>query len=156
MGSFESAYQRHFASVFRFAMSVTGRRDVAEDLTAEAFLELHRHADAIALDQLPAWLFVVVRNRARDLWRRQQVEQRHVAWLAEHQPSAVLPTTTPHWVSEAGLKPVQRVCLELHYVWGYTVSEVAARLGLTEGQVKGHVQRALRHLRETEGSRSRE
>ena len=70
MDSFESAYRRHFASVFRFAMSVTGRHDVAEDLTAEAFLELHRHADAIALDQLPAWLFVVVRNRARDLWRR--------------------------------------------------------------------------------------
>ncbi len=156
MESVDSAYRRHFASVFRFAMSVTGRRDVAEDLTAEAFLELHRHADTIALDQLPAWLFVVVRNRARDLWRRQIVEQRHAAWLAQHQPGAVLPATTPSWVLDAGLKPVQRVCLELHYVWGYTVGEVAARLGLTEGQVKGHVQRALRHLRDAEGSRSGE
>ena len=55
-----------------------------------------------------------------------------------------------------GLKPVQRVCLELHYVWGYTVGEIAARLGLTDGQVKGHVQRALRYLRETEGSPSGE
>ncbi len=44
---------------------------------------------------------------------------------------------------------MQRVCLELHYVWGYTVGEIAARLGLTDGQVKGHVQRALRHLRES-------
>ena len=156
MESVESAYRRHFASVFRFAMSVTGRRDVAEDLTAEAFLELHRHADTIALDQLPAWLFVVVRNRARDLWRRQLVEQRHALWIAERQPSTVLPTTTPEWVSDAGLKPVQRVCLELHYVWGYTVGEIAARLGLTDGQVKGHVQRALRHLRDRERSRSSE
>ncbi len=101
MDSVESAYRRHFASVFRFALSVTGRRDVAEDLTAEAFLELHRHADAIALDQLPAWLFVVVRNRARDLWRRQLVEQRHAVWIAERQGGSVLPATTPHWVSDA-------------------------------------------------------
>jgi DNA-directed RNA polymerase specialized sigma24 family protein len=64
--------------------------------------------------------------------------------------------TTPDWVSDARLKPVQRVCLELHYVWGYTVAEIASRLGLTDGQVKGHVQRALRCLRETEGSRSGE
>ena len=156
MDSVESAYRRHFAPVFRFAMSVTGRRDVAEDLTAEAFLELHRHADAIRLDQLPAWLFVVVRNRARDLWRRQLVEQRHALWLAEHHVASVAPTTPPHWVSDARLKPVQRVCLELHYVWGYTVGEIASRLGLTDGQVKGHVQRALRHLRDTEGGRSGE
>ena len=137
-------------------MSVTGRHDVAEDLTAEAFLELHRHAGAIRLDQLPAWLFVVVRNRARDRWRHQLVEQRHALWMAERQPSSVLPVTTPHWVADARLKPVQRVCLELHYVWGYTVAEIASRLGLTDGQVKGHVQRALRYLRETEGSRSGE
>ena len=156
MDSVESAYRRHFASVFRFALSVTGRRDVAEDLTAEAFLELHRHADTIALDQLPGWLFVVVRNRARDLWRRQLVEQRHAGWIAERQGGSVLPTTTPHWVSDPGLKPVQRVCLELHYVWGYTVGEIAARLGLTDGQVKGHVQRALRHLRESERNRASE
>lgn len=156
MDRVESAYRRHFASVFRFAMSLTGRRDVAEDLTAEAFLELHRHADAIELDQLPAWLFVVVRNRARDLWRRRLVEQRHAQWLAERQPMSTLPATTPHWVSDGSLKPVQRVCLELHYVWGFTVGEVAARLGLTDGQVKGHVQRALRHLRDAERSRSGE
>src|SRR5262245_49291732 len=132
MESVESAYRRHFASVFRFAMSVTGRRDVAEDLTAEAFLELHRHADTIRLDQLPAWLFVVVRNRARDLWRRQVVEQRHAVWLAEQHGAAVPPATATPWLDDAGLSPMQRVCLELHYVWGYTVSEVASRLGQTD------------------------
>jgi DNA-directed RNA polymerase specialized sigma24 family protein len=45
---------------------------------------------------------------------------------------------------------VQRVCLELHYAWGYTVDEVAGRLGLTSGQVKGHLQRARQLLREIE------
>jgi RNA polymerase sigma-70 factor (ECF subfamily) len=154
MDDFESAYRRHFASVLRFAVSVTGRRDVAEDLTAEAFLELHRRAGAIRLDELPAWLFVVVRNRARDLWRHQLVEQRYALWLTGTAQASVPPTTLPHWLTDERLKPVQRVCLELHYVWGYTVGEIAKRLGLTDGQVKGHLQRALRHLRDAEGAPS--
>jgi RNA polymerase sigma-70 factor, ECF subfamily len=153
MDAFEDAYRRHFASVLRFAMSVTGRRDVAEDLTAEAFLALHRHAGAIRLDQLPAWLFVVVRNRARDLWRHQLVEQRYAVWMTETAATSAPPAApVPHWLSDERLKPVQRVCLELHYVWGYTVTEIAKRIGLTDGQVKGHLQRALRHLRDAEGA----
>jgi len=151
MESFESAYRRHFASVFRFAMSLTGRHDVAEDLTAEAFLELHRHAGAVRLDQLPGWLFVVVRNRARDLWRHQLVEQRYATWMTKTRATSAAPVTSVPWLTDERLKPIQRVCLELHYVWGYTVSEIGPRLGLTDGQVKGHLQRALRHLRETEG-----
>jgi RNA polymerase sigma-70 factor (ECF subfamily) len=148
MDSVETAYRRHFASVFRYALSVSGRRDVAEDLTAEAFLELQRHADAIRLDQLPAWLFVVVRNRARDFWRRQVVEQKYAPWLADSRTADASGAGARAWLAGAGLKPVQRLCLELHYVWGYTVTEIARRLGMTDGQVKGHIQRALQHLRD--------
>src|SRR5262249_32928726 len=38
MGTFEALYEQHVQAVFRFAMSVVGRRDLAEDLTSEAFL----------------------------------------------------------------------------------------------------------------------
>jgi RNA polymerase sigma-70 factor (ECF subfamily) len=146
MDSFETAYRQHFAAVFRFAASLVGRRDVAEDLTADAFLELHRHMDEIRLQELPAWLFVVVRNRARDRWRRLQTEERSARWLAQEPVAAPAPASPP-WLLSEGLSSVQRVCLELHYVWGFTVSEAAARLGMTEGQVKGHLQRARVHLR---------
>jgi DNA-directed RNA polymerase specialized sigma24 family protein len=149
MGGFEDAYRQHFQAVYRFALSLVRRHDVAEDLTAEAFLELGRQGNRIDFDQLPAGLFVVVRNRARDRWRRLMVEQRYSQWLTT--PAGTHPAAGPAWLVDAGLKPVQRVCLELHYVWGYTVGEAAARLGLTPGQVKGHVQRALQHLRETAG-----
>jgi RNA polymerase sigma-70 factor, ECF subfamily len=146
MDSFEHVYRQHFPAVFRFAVSLVGRRDVAEDLAADAFLELHRHMADIRLDELPAWLFVVVRNRARDRWRRLQTEQRSAHWLLQEPVAAAAPRS-PQWLLSEGLSSVQRVCLELHYVWGYTVSEAAARLGLTEGQVKGHLQRARVHLR---------
>ena len=150
MEGFESAYRRHFSAVLRFAQSLVGRRDVAEDLTADAFVELQRHFEAIVVEELPAWLFVVVRNRARDLWRRQLVEQRHAQWLAREPVGTARPSAGPLWLSTDGLAPVHRVCLEMHYVWGYTVAEIAARLGMSEGQVKGHLQRARRRLRDAE------
>lgn len=56
-------------AVFRFAMSITRRKEVAEDLTSEAFLAQHREMASIDPSQLPAWLLTVVRNRARNLWR---------------------------------------------------------------------------------------
>jgi RNA polymerase sigma-70 factor (ECF subfamily) len=155
MEGFDSAYRRHFSAVFRFAQSLVGRRDVAEDLTADAFLELHRHYDRIHVEELPAWLFVVVRNRARDLWRRHLVEQRHAQWIAQD-PTPPAKSAGPFWLSTDHLPPVQRACLELHYVWGYTVGEIASRLGMTEGQVKGQLQRARQRLREVERSASGE
>src|SRR5216117_794364 len=79
MGNFEDVYRRHVQVVFRFALSVVGRKELAEDLTAEAFLALWRNFDGIDQEKLPGWLIAVVRNRAHDWWRRQQVEQRHVA-----------------------------------------------------------------------------
>jgi RNA polymerase sigma-70 factor (ECF subfamily) len=150
MESFETVYRQHFGAVFRLAVSVVGRRDVAEDLVAEAFLELHKHFAKIHVDELPAWLFVVVRNKARDNWRREKVRERHARWLASRPPSTVRPPAGPMWLRSDRLAPVQRVCLELHYAWGYTVDEVAGRLGLTSGQVKGHLQRARQQLREIE------
>ena len=50
------------------------------------------------------------------------------------------------WLREAtGLKPVHRACLILRYVHGMTRAEIAARLGLTDNQVKGHLQVLLDH-----------
>jgi DNA-directed RNA polymerase specialized sigma24 family protein len=90
MATFEELYRQHVQAVFRFALSVAGKRDVAEDLTSEAFLALHR-------------------------------------------------------------KQVHRVCLALRYVQGMTRAEIAARTGLTEMQVKGHLQYALTLLRKAHG-----
>src|SRR3954466_2577490 len=110
MGTFEELYQQHVQAVFRFAMSVVGRRDAAEDLTSEAFLALYRNLDGIDQSQLPGWLLTVVRNRARDLWRRQVVEQRYADSLTQT-PSAVQPALESWILDNAGLKPIHRTCV---------------------------------------------
>ena len=65
MGKFEELYRKHVQAVFRFALHCVGRREVAEDLTSEAFLALYRNLDTIDEALLPGWLITVTRNRAR-------------------------------------------------------------------------------------------
>lgn len=152
---FESLYRQHVQAVFRFAHSITRRKDVAEDLTSEAFLALHRQLAAVDQSQLPAWLMTVVRNRARDQWRHQVVEERYIV----ETKTAVMPSIPPElsldeWVlAGAGLKPVHRLCVMLRYVSGMTRAEIASETGMSETQVKGHLQYALALLRKQHGVR---
>ena len=154
MGTFEELYQQHGQAVFRFAMSVVGRRETAEDLTSEAFLALYRNLDRIDQNQLQGWLLTVVRNRARDLWRRQVVEQRYADSVTD--PPTVEPAAMESWILEnPDLKPIHRACLMLRYVYGMTRAEIASHTALSETQVKGHLQYALSLLRKAYEGRGR-
>lgn len=154
MGTFEELYQQHVQAVFRYAMGVVGRRETAEDLTSEAFLALYRNLDRIDQTQLPGWLLTVVRNRARDLWRRQVVEQRYADSVTD--PPTVEPAAMESWILEnPDLKPIHRACLMLRYVYGMTRAEIASHTALSETQVKGHLQYALSLLRKAYEGRGR-
>ncbi|MEO8678603.1 MAG: sigma-70 family RNA polymerase sigma factor [Vicinamibacterales bacterium] len=154
---FEALYRQHLRAVYRFALSLTRDRDVAEDLTSEAFMALHRELASIDPSQLPAWLLTVVRNRARDRWRRQVVEERYAKqnWHGEPATPTPVPPLEDWIVGCPDLKPIHRLCVILRYVSGMTRSEIAAKTGLSETQVKGHLQYALTLLRKAHGGRIR-
>ena len=133
-------------------MSVTRRQDLAEDLTSEAFLALHRNLDTVDPSLLPAWLLTVVRNRARDWWRRRVVEERHASDVMATHPVAAPAPPLEGWILECpDLKPVHRACLMLRYVHGMTRTEIATETGLAENQVKSYLQYALTLLRKAHG-----
>jgi RNA polymerase sigma-70 factor (ECF subfamily) len=146
MGEFDDLYEANVAAVFRHTLKCVGRRDVAEDITSEVFLELYRRLDSLDRAQVRGWLFAVAKNRAIDYWRRTQLEQRYL----DAAPGPQLPpeALAEGWLRDAKtLKPIHRACLILHYVHGMKRAEIAKRLGLSETQVKGHVQYALASLR---------
>jgi len=149
MADFDSLYRQHTGAVFRFAVRCVGRRDLAEELTSDAFMALHQNLDSIDVAQLPSWLFTVVRNRATDHWRKQAREQEYLANQGVPSvPARVDQDTVEAWVSRnPALKPVHRLCIILRYVHGMTREEIGRQAGLTENQVKGHLQYALTLLR---------
>jgi RNA polymerase sigma-70 factor (ECF subfamily) len=147
MSEFEEAYRQHFAAVFRFAVRCVGRRELAEDLTSEAFLELFRNWAKIDPGQLPGWLITVVKNRAIDHWRRASREE-----LYADPPAGA--RTDFDWRLEGvlaenkTLSSRHRACLILRYVHGMTREEIAHKLSLTGNQVKSCLQYGLQLLRE--------
>jgi len=144
MKAFEDVYREHAQAVFRYAMRVTGRREVAEDLASEAFLALYRNFAGIDQSQLPAWLLAVVRNRARDLWRHQAIEQKFAAEFTGEPAQAHVDESI---LDGADLKPIHRACVMLRYSYGMSRAEIARQVGLSETQVRGHLQYALTLLR---------
>ena len=127
MGEFDDIYGKYAAAVFRYSWKCVGRRDVAEDITSEVFLTLHRNMANIDGGQLPGWLFAVAKNRAVDYWRRAQLEQRYLETLppaeTTWEPSLEL------WLRETkALKPLHRACFIRRYAHGLERTEIARRL----------------------------
>jgi RNA polymerase sigma-70 factor (ECF subfamily) len=154
MGDFDALYEQHLPAVFRYALSCVGRREIAEEIAAEAFLAFYRNLERIDAAQLPGWLLTVVKNRAVDYWRRVQLEQRKAVetQTAANGPQAQVAADEEGldaWLVEhcTDLKPVHRACLLLRFVQGMTRAEIARKLGLSENQVKGALQYALELLR---------
>ena len=148
MGKLEQLYRTHAQSVYRYALRCAGRHELAEDLTSEAFIALHRNLDRVDETLLPGWLLTVVRNRARDMWRRRAVEQRYIE-LLQQRPTTEGPRLEGWLLESPDLKPVHRTCLALRYVAGLNRAEIAEKTGMTEMQVKSVLQYGLELLRRT-------
>jgi len=63
-------FERHFDRVYGLVYRLLGDRTIAEDMTQEVFLKVHRAAHQIdpARDPVP-WLVTIAHNACRDLWR---------------------------------------------------------------------------------------
>jgi RNA polymerase sigma-70 factor (ECF subfamily) len=146
MADFEEIYSRHAGAVLRYAWRLVGRREIAEELAADAFVSLYEHMATIDVAQLPGWLFTAVRNRAIDYWRRHAVEGRYRNTLPE-EPATPAHQMELELLEHKALKPVHRLCLRLRYGHGMSIAEIARETGLSETQTKGHLQYGRQILR---------
>jgi RNA polymerase sigma-70 factor (ECF subfamily) len=150
MDDFESTYRKHLHAVFRYAVRCVRRRDIAEEITSEAFLALFRNWDTIDRSKLPAWLFTVARNRSMDYLRRTALEERHITALPDP-PEAPEPALESWLFTSKTLKPIHRACLVLRYVYGMSREEISRQTGLNETQIKSCLQYARELLKKELG-----
>ena len=71
--AFEVVYDRHGGAAYSLAYRIVGDRQVAEEVTQEAFLSVWRSGARFdrARGSVRTWLLGVVRNRAIDVLRRE-------------------------------------------------------------------------------------
>lgn len=149
MRDFDEVYASYASAIYRFCLRAVSRPEVAEDLTSDVFVLYHENQHKLTEEQLPGWLFTVAKRRAADFWRHHYVEQRWSTAQSEQLPDTSDPEFSLEILLERcrPLKPVHRTCLILRFRHGMSRAEIAAQTGLSELQVKGHLQYALHLLR---------
>lgn len=157
--AFGALYDRFDRRAFGVALSFCRDRLQAEDAVQDAFLAVWRSRALYRPDRgtVAAWLLTVVRHRAIDVARRsaghaqRRAEEQLLDGVASpgdlaEQAGALADAGSLHELL-ARLPVAQREVVALAYFGQLTHSEIAARLGLPAGTVKGRMRLALDKLR---------
>jgi RNA polymerase sigma-70 factor (ECF subfamily) len=147
--------ERYMRASYAVAFSVTGRHEDAQDAAQESLLvALQRLEECRSPEKFGGWLMTIVRNRARNLVRREVL--RDTDQVPE---SASSRTPTPDRELETvelreslrgalqDLSEIQRQIVLLHDLEGWKHREIAERLGLPSGTVRSHLHFARKALR---------
>jgi RNA polymerase sigma-70 factor (ECF subfamily) len=157
---------RRFARMVR-AVSYRVLRDTSEtdDLVQDLFLLIHRDCRTFDSSKGPARFWILQMAYRRAISRRRYLTSRHFYTRLDLDDAAsnlADPRTGPKRVEElidgqlgsGGLQKMfealsknQRQTLHLFFIEGYTLDEIAAKLGQPRGNVKHHYFRGLEKLR---------
>ena len=154
----ESLYDRYGRLAYGLAFRILNDRSAAEDAVQDAFLAVWRNAAGFDTSRgsLRNWLLSIVRNRAIDRLRgnariHREVQLESVERAAEVPDAwqAVAVDLERKQIREgfAELPDAQRRTLELAYFGGYTHVEIASRMQVPLGTVKGRMRIGLEKMR---------
>jgi RNA polymerase sigma-70 factor (ECF subfamily) len=153
--AFEALFRAHRDSIFSIAMHYLRDRDVAEDVTQDAFVR--------AWDRLPklrepaafgGWLRTMTVNMVRDHFRAKRdedpLDDDNPLPSGEDGPdSSIEQDEQQQAVREAilGLPDHQRVIVSMHYLEGRSVQEIMDAMDLPKGTVVSRLSRGRENLR---------
>jgi RNA polymerase sigma-70 factor (ECF subfamily) len=157
--AFAPLYDRHSRAAYSLAYRLTNGRQAAEDLLQESFIKAWRSAGGYRAGRgsVRTWILSIVRNRAVDHFRSQATRQRTREKIQTSAPvSGPNEAFAEAWRNfERGLlrrslealPHEQREVLALNHLSGLTHAEIAERLRLPLGTVKGRMRLGLEKLR---------
>src|SRR3954463_6553177 len=160
--TFARIYDEHGPGVYGAALRVLGNPATAQDVAQDVFLRLWRRPGAFAARRgdLGAYLRLMARSRALDLWRTAQASGRATDRLkiasgrdeprAEDEPVARFERDDHARTVRAALGALpapQREAVVLAYWGGLTADEIAERSGVPLGTAKSRVRLGLQRMR---------
>ena len=168
--AFRRLYDAAAPSLLGVALRILKRRDRAEDVLQEAFVNIWNSAGryVASASQPMTWLTAIVRNKALDALR---ADVRHVADSLDDEEGVTMDERqddrpNPLGLLEQAVESLhireclsaitgpQRQCLALAYYHGMSHSELAAHLQSPIGSVKVWIRRGLEKLKRCLDERS--
>jgi RNA polymerase sigma-70 factor, ECF subfamily len=150
---FEALAREHYASLFRFGLSLTRSEAEAQDLTQQTFftwaLKGHQLRDPL---KAKAWLFTTLH---RAFLRGQRRQGQLICRSLDEALEVAAPAADPgapvdaSWalVALAAVDEVYRAATSLFYLEDWSYQEIAAVLQVPVGTVKSRIARGVEQLR---------
>lgn len=154
---FAAVYAAHHREAFRLAYLLCGDRHRAEDITADAFVNLYRRLGRGGVERPGAYLRRIVVNEVSSGFRRLALQRREAAKRHGDQRGTLGPedmVADQVLIAEAlALLPLrQRTAVVLRYFADLPERDVAEAMGCSIGTVKSSVSRGLDRLRTVLGA----
>lgn len=150
--AFEQLVRRHQASVYSIGLRMLNRRDAAEDLAQDVFLQLYRKLDDIeSVEHLGYWLRRVAANLSIDWLRRASwtrtapLDDGVDVPVFEAEQDPLMDRELVRLLGE--LAPAARAVMVLRYQEDRDVAEIATALDMPVNTVKSHIKRSLTAMR---------
>jgi len=150
-------YDRYSGIVFGMTYRLLGDRQAAEECTQDVFVSVWRTARSYEPNRarVSTWLLTIARKRAIDATRRRAarpVDPHEDVRSVDESPDTADVVSTADEASRvaaamAELPDPQREALSLAYFDGLSHTEIAERLDIPVGTVKGRIRLALDRLR---------
>jgi RNA polymerase sigma-70 factor (ECF subfamily) len=147
----DTLYREHAGRVYRFALSLSGNRAVAEDLTSETFVRLWTARERVDLTTVLGYLLTITRRLYLQGLPRERRGQPLVIEPADQRPGHDV-VVEGRDALDAVLADLQtlpepdRAALLMRAHDGLPYEEIAAALGISAGAVKVKVHRARQRL----------
>ena len=148
--AFEMIIRTQSRPLFAIAYGILQNREEAEDAVQDALVKAWKSRWRVRdPEKFPAWLCMIARHRARDVFRRQRtISVAHET--RETNESATTDTTELDrqlHSALAALPEVHRAALSLRYFEEMDYTAIENRLGLSNGSLRGILGRALASMR---------
>jgi RNA polymerase sigma factor (sigma-70 family) len=149
----EALYRRFFPEMMRMCMRYTHDEEKAMEIVNNGFLRVYKKIHTFAFKgSLEGWVRRLVYHSVADYFRENSKYMHFLVF--EDQNEAIADTSNDAFYEEDILKvvrtlpPVSQEVFRLYAIDGYSHSEIADRLQMSEGTSKWHLSTARAKLRE--------
>ena len=155
--AFEAIYHRYVLKLLAIAIDKTRDPDLAEELVQDTFLALYNSKiDSEKLNTLMAFLYVILKNKIMDRYRRLSADQKFKQYYsrqyseADYSTQALIETRELERLLAEEIEKLPPQCRKVFILKRHEMmsnKDVARELQISENTVEQHMRKALKTLR---------
>ena len=148
--AFEMIIRTQSRALFAIAYGILQNREEAEDAVQDALVKAWKSRWRVRdPEKFPAWLCMIARHRARDVFRRRPTVplSEEITEAVESEATDTAPLDRQLHSALGALPELHRTALTLRYFEEMDYQSIEKLLGLTNGALRGILGRALASMR---------